>query len=73
MVYILLIIDFIALLSMVNIYIMVYSGFGCDLRFDLDLISQGQITKLSISRLLSILEVLISMVNIYIMVYSGFG
>ena len=34
---------------MVNIYIMVYSGFGSDVRFDLDLISQGQITKWSTS------------------------
>ena len=35
---------------------MVYSGFGHALNFDLDLISQGQITKLAISRLLSTLD-----------------
>ena len=45
--YISLIIDFGAYISMVSVYIMVYCGSGPAVRFDLDLISQGQITKLA--------------------------
>ncbi len=42
---------------MVNIYIMVYSGFARDLRLDPDHISQGQIANYALSCLLLTLEV----------------
>ena len=54
--YISLIIDFGAYISMVSVYIMIYCASGAAVRFDLDLISQGQFTKWLIFRLLLTLE-----------------
>ncbi len=72
MLYISLIIDCRAQVSIVNMYMMVYSGFGCDLRFDLDLSAEGQI-KNGLYLTYHRLRADVSMMSIYIMLYFGFG